>query len=85
MSPHFSWCCTILYKTGSYHPASKGIAEHTIVVLTNTVLSMLYNSGLLEFFWAAAFSSATYIWYVYNRTWNASSITLSGVDRIAVY
>jgi hypothetical protein len=49
----------------SYHPASNGVAEHTIRVLTNAIHTMLHDSGLPKSLWAEAFSMAMYIW---NRT-----------------
>ena len=44
-----------------YHPASNGIAERTIGVLTNAVCAMLHDSGLPNALWAEAFSAATYV------------------------
>ena len=44
-----------------YHPASNGIAKHTIRVLTSSVRTMLTDSGLPKSLWAEAFNTATYV------------------------
>ena len=54
-----------LNTTVLYHPASNGVAEHTIGVLTNTVCAMLHDVGLPKSLWAEAYCTAT---YVRNRT-----------------
>ena len=54
-----------LNTTVPYHPASNGVAERTIGVLTNTVRAMPHDAGLPKSLWAEAFSTAM---YVRNRT-----------------
>jgi transposase InsO family protein len=54
-----------LSTTVPYHPASNGVAEWTIGVLTGMVRAMLCDSGLPKVLWAEAFATAT---YVHNRT-----------------
>ena len=54
-----------LNMTVPYHPASNGVAEWVIGVLTNSVRAMLHDSGLPKYLWAEAFNTAT---YVHNRT-----------------
>ena len=54
-----------LNTTVPYHPASNGVAERTIGVLTNTVRAMLHDAGLPKSLWAEAYRTAT---YVRNRT-----------------
>jgi hypothetical protein len=55
----------ILSTTVPYYPASIGIAERTMRVLTSAVRAMLHDSDLPKFLWAAVFNTAT---YVHNRT-----------------
>ena len=50
-----------LNTTALYHPASNGVAERTIGILTNSVRAMLSNSGLPKSLWAEAFNTATYM------------------------
>jgi len=47
--------------TVRYHPASNGVAERTIGVLTNAVRVMLHDSGLPKSLWAEAFSMKSYV------------------------
>jgi len=54
-----------LHTTVPYHPASNGVAERTIGVLTSAVQAMLKDSGLPDSLWAEAFVTAA---YVHNRT-----------------
>jgi len=54
-----------LHMTVPYHPASNGVAECAIGVLTATARAMLHNAGLPKKLWAEAFSTATYL---RNRT-----------------
>ena len=54
-----------LHTTVPYHPASNGIAERAIGVLTNAVRAMLRDSGLAGSLWGEAYMSAA---YVHNRT-----------------
>jgi len=44
-----------------YHPASNGITECTIRVLTSSVRTMLTDSGLPKSLWAEAFNTVTYV------------------------
>jgi len=46
-------------------PESNGVAERTIGVLTNAVLTMLHDLGLPQILWAEAYNPTT---YVHNRT-----------------
>ena len=48
-----------------YHPASNGVAERAIGVLTNIVRAMLHDFGLPKFLWGEVFSTAT---HVHNKT-----------------
>ena len=54
-----------LHTSVPYHPASNGVAERAIGVLTNAVRAMLRDSGLPGSLWAEAFITAA---YVHNRT-----------------
>jgi transposase InsO family protein len=54
-----------LSTTVPYHPASNGVAERTIGVLTGAVRAMLHDAGHPKFLWAETFSTAA---YVHNRT-----------------
>jgi len=42
-----------------YRPASNGVAERTIGVLTNAAYAMLYDPGLPDSLWAEVFNTAT--------------------------
>jgi len=53
-------CTTVLY-----HPASNGVAECAIEVLTVAAHAMLHDAGLPQILWAEAFSTVTYL---RNRT-----------------
>ena len=59
-----------------YHPASNGVAEQVIGVLTNIMQVMLHNSGLPKCLWAEVFSTAM---YVHNRT------PMKALDRLTPY
>jgi len=48
-----------------YHPASNGVAECTIRVLTNAARIILCNAGLLDSLWAEVFNTVT---YTHNRS-----------------
>ena len=54
-----------LNTTVPYHPASNGIVEWAIGVLTSAVRAMLHNSSLPQYLWAEVYNTAT---YVHNRT-----------------
>ena len=54
-----------LYTTILYYPASNGVAEQAISMLTNTVRAMLRDLGLARSLWGKAYMSAA---YVHNRT-----------------
>ena len=54
-----------LQTTVPYHPASNGVADRAIEVLTAAARAMLHDAGLLQKLWVEAFSTATYLC---NRT-----------------
>jgi len=50
-----------LHMMVPYHPASNGVAERAIGVLTATAHAMLHDAGLPKKLWVEAFSMATYL------------------------
>jgi len=44
-----------------YHPASNGVAERTIGVLTSAVRAMLHDMGLPKNLWAEAYNTVTHV------------------------
>lgn len=52
-----------------YHPASNGVAERMIGVLTSAARAMLHDAGLPKSLWAEAYNTAT---FVRNRSLTAA-------------